>query len=713
MVCCRKGRRFLFQVDVLEIVDSIVALLLSKKGSHRVTSLLPNLVKRVERLPKPYRTSEALQPLFEAISNSIFAIQNKFGDESANSGEIFVSVKTNRNKQGIKISVLDNGIGLDESNYEAFLTTDTPHKIKLGGKGVGRLLWLDAFDDISVLSQYKEDEETFVRSFDFRLSNSEQIEEKEPSKKDFPYATGTLIKFSNIKDNGYLAKFPGRADYVFQHFFSHFLPIFVTGKSPTITLECGDTVEVYPDAMSDYVYRQESPASELLETKEFGAFEFVMLECDRIASSDLGGHNFIHFIANDRTVISQKIDSKLGLKYFGDDNDRTFHGCLFGEFLDSKVNQERTGFNFPDKILNDLVNDVCMPHIAEFLAEPLLKLKGIRVVSMKGIVDTYPSVAFGTPEELLDYVPTGETEIDAMYGHVSRERFRRDQKQKDKIQAAFSKLKGDNITAEDFFGTISVAAKALEESEEKSLAEYIVRRKAILDFIELLLQKTRLDESDSSYQIESVLHSMICPMRVSTLGEEKKIVPASHDLWVVDERLTFAEYFSSDKQFSELGEAFDSQDRADIIVFNTVHSLKQSDNFDRVLLIELKRPGRKQYKDDENPQHQIERYVRILKSGGRNDVKGRPIKLSPNTIFHCFIVADIIGKMDDWTYSWERSPSGKGRRYIPRDGFSGSVELIGWDELLSDARMRNAAFFDRLAISGESYFSDSQKSDGQ
>ena len=37
------------------------------------------------------------------------------------------------------IIVKDNGVGLDQENFDAFLTLDTSAKIKIGGKGIGRL----------------------------------------------------------------------------------------------------------------------------------------------------------------------------------------------------------------------------------------------------------------------------------------------------------------------------------------------------------------------------------------------------------------------------------------------------------------------------------------------------------------------------------------------------------------------------------------------
>ena len=68
-------------------------------------------------------------------------------------------------------------------------------------------------------------------------------------------------------------------------------------------------------------------------------------------------------------------------------------------------------------------------------------------------------------------------------------------------------------------------------------------------------------------------------------------------------------------------------------------------------------------------------------------------------------LADIVGKLDEWTYTWQHTADGRGRLYQPQSGFRGSIELIGWDALLGDARARNQAFFDRAGISGKSYFS--------
>lgn len=677
-------------------------------------SLKSNLVKRIDRLPKPSNAADAMQPLFEAVSNSIHSTQDRFKENVGTKGKIIVTLTMARRQAPAKIVVEDNGVGLDGRNYDAFTTTDTDNKIARGGKGVGRLLWLDCFEAISVSSLSIENGDPKRRKFRFVLSQSDQIQDYEESKTDTGAPdTGVVVEFDGLRDNGYRAKFPGRPAYVFQHFTSHFLPTFIGSRSPRITVHCGDETRHYPDEINSIIHRRET--IENIPTVDYGPLTLTLMECDKVASADLQGSHFVHFIAHDRTVHSQKIDGKLGLKYFGVNEDRVFHAVLTGKFLDDNVNQERTKFQFEDAVLDHIVSDVCTPHIEKFLAEPLQALRQDQRTRVKAITESYPSVAFGDVDELQEKLPSGELNDDAIFGHLSRERYRRDQRQAEKIRAVLERLKEPSVDVNSFASAIEAAGRAIEEAEQKSLTEYIVRRKVVLDFIEILLEKVRDDTRDSSYQREDILHSFICPLRVNTLSDgAKKVVPAaSHDLWIIDERLTFAQYFSSDEEFQNLSDAVASDERPDVLIFDHVHGLRQTDDPSRVLLVEFKRPGRTSYAADENPQHQVERYVRRLLEGGKLDVKGRPIKLKEDTVFYCFIVADLVGKMDDWTYSWDRTADGRGRFYQPRSGFKGSIELIAWDTLLSDARERNQAFFDRAGISGKSFFVEAQETSHQ
>jgi signal transduction histidine kinase len=99
-----------------------------------VPSLRTNLVKRIDRLPKPSNTADAMQPLFEAVSNSIHSTQDRFREDVARDGRVVVTILTGRKQAPVKIVVEDNGSGLDERNFDAFSTTDTDNKYARGGR---------------------------------------------------------------------------------------------------------------------------------------------------------------------------------------------------------------------------------------------------------------------------------------------------------------------------------------------------------------------------------------------------------------------------------------------------------------------------------------------------------------------------------------------------------------------------------------------------
>jgi hypothetical protein len=666
-----------------------------------MADLKSNLVKRVDRLPKPRNAAMALQPLFEAISNGIQSTQERYKQSTPTAGNVTVTVVVSRDKRGVTAEVADNGKGLNKKNWEAFQTTDTDNKITIGGKGVGRLLWLDCFREISVESRFSERGKGYRhRKFKFVLSNKDQFAELSETAVSALTGSTFIVRFRGLRDNGYKQNFPGRGAFIFTHFVSHFLPIMVSGRCPKIVLKVNDETKTYPKDMAEIVRRRSEEI--IIKTKEFGTLQFKMLECEKSASSDLKGSNFIHFVGHDRTVVSQSIDGKLGLKAYGPNKDSVFHGILTGDFLDGNVNQERTAFNFPDSTIDKIVSDHCFSLVEEFLSEPLLKHRSRQREILKVVTDSYPSVAFGDMEELQGRVPSGELEADAIYGHLARERFRRDERQAEKIRAVLTRLKGQAVDPESFFKTLAEAGQMIEDVEQRSLADYVVRRKVVLEFLNLLIEKVRNTSRDSSYQREDVLHSLICPMRIGTVNGIVEPA-ASHELWIVDERLTFAKYFSSDLEFDKIADRLGDKDRADLVIFDHVHGLRSGPDEGRVLLVEFKRPGREDYDDDENPQMQVERYIRKLQSGKLKDNKGRKIELADG-IFHCFVIADIVGKLDDWTYSWPRTPDGRGRLYQPRQGFKGSIEIIPWDCLLADAHLRNEAFFERAGISGKSFF---------
>ena len=64
--------------------------------------------------------------------------------------------------------VTDNGLGFTDDNLTSFETLDTDFKARLGCRGVGRLLWLKAFERAEIVSTYAgSDGKKWTRNFAF------------------------------------------------------------------------------------------------------------------------------------------------------------------------------------------------------------------------------------------------------------------------------------------------------------------------------------------------------------------------------------------------------------------------------------------------------------------------------------------------------------------------------------------------------------------
>lgn len=92
-------------------------------------------------------------PVFEAVINSIHSIEEK---GNIDQGQITLTIIREPQEEldidgascasilGFKVT--DNGCGFNNVNFSSFQTLDSDHKIDKGCRGVGRLLWLKAFD---------------------------------------------------------------------------------------------------------------------------------------------------------------------------------------------------------------------------------------------------------------------------------------------------------------------------------------------------------------------------------------------------------------------------------------------------------------------------------------------------------------------------------------------------------------------------------------
>ncbi|OAP38434.1 hypothetical protein AU381_22985 [Sinorhizobium glycinis] len=678
-------------------------------------TLAPNVINRVDKLPKPSNTAQAMQPLFEAVSNAIFAIEDSQNLHPKHDGIVDIYVKGLSNPDKIDVEVIDNGIGLDGKRYDAFCQLDTDFKKERGGKGVGRLFWLDSFSDVRIESKYLDADAFHDRGFAFLLSNDEQLREDDQRL----YLsrvrnTGTVVAFKGLREENYRKQFPASAELFKRYFSAHFIADFLMARGPKVRLDIDGEDTRYPEAVSDLVVGKAFEAS-TDEHKEFGVLNIIGFTCKPEASTGLDGMHQLHLLADGRNVEPRKIDKLLGIHRVRRDGhtDLVFHGCITGEYLNRHVNEGRTAFNLADSKVKELIR-FCTEFIKEnFLTEQIAEYSDARREDYRDFVQRYPIYDFADEDTQLDRVPFGARSAEEFATGLVKYQIRRDEARQNDIEKVIKLLEEGQSVSEKFAETVIKAAQEVQNSERLALAQHVVRRKLVLELLERLIRRIRdRGDKEEDFHLESTLHSLIVPMRLNG-SDPSKVEASAHDLWIVDERLAFTRSFSSDQRLAETLKSGGTDIRPDLLVWNLAHGLgvvdpsDDNEEFDaseplrKAMIVEFKRPGRTQYKKVEDLlELQITKYLRQLKNGEIETFNRQNVRIAKDCIFHCYVVADIRGDLKDQLDGWSTTANGEGRIRSLDNEFKGStIEVIQWQDLVNDAWARNVATLHAAGLS--------------
>ncbi|MCD7933593.1 MAG: hypothetical protein LUH15_20870 [Tannerellaceae bacterium] len=172
---------------------------------------------------------------------------------------------------------------------------------------------------------------------------------------------------------------------------------------------------------------------------------------------------------------------------------------------------------------------------------------------------------------------------------------------------------------EEYQGTYDDYIEKVIDVGNTSLAKYILHRKTVIDILKKYLKPNEYGK----FALENTLHKLIFPLKSTSddLNYE------DHNLWLIDERLSYHTYIASDKPFTQMDKEIiesDSEDRPDIVVFNDYFNNRfalsetNTNPFNSVVIIEFKRPMRNGYPEDEdNPVEQVLRYISEIKAKKR------------------------------------------------------------------------------------------------
>ena len=385
-------------------------------------TLHQDIENRVRKLPKPSTESQGLLPVFEAISNAFHAIEDRKEITHGFAGELTIQVESLGVSESTSVTVTDDGIGLDNHRFKAFKTLDTDFKKKRGGKGVGRLFWLDAFNSVTVRSGYEDAGGFATRGFQFKLANARQIVPI-----DLPLQRrGTTVSFEGLRGD-YSTHFPKNEESLKRLITAHFISDFLLGKGPAVTLSVDGWQTKYPAAVKSLVIGDARETT--LTLGAFGEFKLIAFTCLREASAGLEGSHNIHFLGHGRTVETRKVDKLLGLRWLSNEehDELVLHLCVQGDYLDSRVNEGRTAFTFPETVLNQLTRE-CMEVVkGRLFPTQVAKYEEMRRGKYAQFVSHYPIYGFDDADIQLGRVPFHATAAEDFAAGLVKHQIRREE----------------------------------------------------------------------------------------------------------------------------------------------------------------------------------------------------------------------------------------------------------------------------------------------
>ncbi|WP_437981719.1 hypothetical protein [Sorangium sp. So ce117] len=668
-----------------------------------------DLEGKLERLQLP--TSRVLMPIFEAVMNSVQSI--KFNDAIAPSqGRIRVLLQREATQIALDktdgtpakitgVTIVDNGAGFTSVNFRSFNRSESLHKAAIGGKGVGRFLWLKAYSSARISSRYIAADGKWVeRSFSFAPKTGIAGGEIESQSDGATFETSVQL-IQQKKE--YAEAFPIEVYDVAIATIEHFMLLLLNGSAPRIEITDGTTTHDL-QSIFEAEYKPLSTADTLAVSGQSFTLHHV-----RLYSGRAPAHR-IRYCAHDRQVTSDDLRKRLGLPARLSDERGEFVWSTYaeGKYLDNSVDYVRHRFNIdregenesghlPSASLNwEQIQDATVAKVRERLRPFTAALNEAK---KKRAIDYIHQCA----PRFLALVPFLDRHVEDMKPNITDRELDEALSgvyyaEEARIREAGRKLRGAAKNGDDIDKRLVAHQEYLANVNhfgKAALAQYVAYRKVVLDFL-----GECLSIKDGAYQNEERVHDLIMPRR--TTSEEPGFI--GQNLWLVDERLVFHEFLVSDKEFTWRDPKTKRANKRlpDVFVKMAAFSDELPDRAaSSIVLIEFKKPCRTEYTDNENPIQQVMDYAKLLRSGTVKDPRGRPIDWASDVPMYAYVLCDLTEKVRGYAdlHQLRPTPDRLGFfGYMHNENYKLYIEVISYRKLQQDAERRNKVFFEKAGL---------------
>lgn len=645
-----------------------------------------DIVGRIQNMRLPDGKTAVLYSVYEAVSNSIHAISDRFGEDlAAKNGRVDVDITLAEDGDIDSISITDNGIGFTPENIQSFETSDSRFKYQRGGKGVGRFIWIKMFETIKVDSIYESGRSAQRVRFLFvpEHQNSIQRLKKEQAPNKEP---GTTIVLSDLRSS---QRGRIRPTSYLKDLALHFFPQFITRTLPAVRITYGGDTYSLNEYIAEHV---DKPTRDVIKV-DFGEGETEVridhLFVETSISTEL--RNSYLLTAHGRLVGDPiSLERKYALKELPDE--KAYVAVISSDFLDERVDQERLGFKLTRE-QRDILEDAILTASERFLHEHIRRVRARQKTTVELLIQEHPQLSTQITN-MDDYVATLSPGMDdEQIGQNLFVLLYREEKELRKRIESFDQLEALAPEARE---QAEAVLSEISNQEKHRLAELVVKRHQILQMANLLLKYD--DDTKKSYHYERVIHELICPMgEIYRSGERSR-----HNLWVIDDALAGYDFFASDKSIAALAPGSSSKKEPDLIFFNPL-GFRRENTKDPVVIVEFKRPGDERPSQD--PIDQVLGYIDDLRSSKVRDIDGGVISdVGDDTPFECLIVCELTSstrKRFERSVAQHPTPDGEGY-YGWSSNHKARIRVISFKKMLRDAELRNQAFFDQLSLGSPS-----------
>lgn len=605
--------------------------------------------------------------IFEALTNAVHAnatiIECVFGSHDnplSHHEQSFTKKKVDT------ITIVDNGDGLNDANYDSFCKYRSEYKKTLGCKGVGRFVFLKAYNYAMFTSRLAEEQEVRTFKFDFGFDTENIKKEKtEVTANQTEIALTSLCSSYLNYDRHIDRRIELDLETIKEKVLINLIPtlFFYKKRGVDITIRfidatTSDKITIAPEDVPSFSNKEFEIKSRYGQT-----FNFVL----NYYIEESKGRLYAYHCANNRTVceFSDK-DLKIALP-FG------YKGFLLLEspYLDTRANHERNDFSiFPVKtdafstLSWELINDRLKEVIAELLKESIPGTEDINKEKIQEICEERPYLA--------NYIE--ESDID-IAGFVDKGQLI------EKAKKRFDTAKENVLTNA---GKESYSDWELREAidlAQNELVSYINDRVQIIERLKALIDKKE--------RTESVIHNLFMQMQT----DDDYFYIGKNNLWLLDDRFTTYSYAASDKRIKEVlnavGEDIEDveipNDKPDLSLFFS-HNPNKPERLKSVL-VEIK-PFDYRSKSDRKKYAGIQQLIDYVKAFKKKE--------NIEEIF-AFLVTDVDAKLverlkdNDFTplFSLENPIF---HRFFKELGIT--IYVISATALIKDAEARNRVFLD-------------------